>query len=188
MSDLTASRDAVIRAVLPFVPAQGWTVAALRQLGEDATLFPGGPTDMVEAYIDLADRDMAAAAAPMLEGQKLSARVRSLIAVRLEQALPHREAVRRAAAILCWPSNSGVAARCTYRTVDAIWRAAGDTSIGVSWYTKRVTLAGVYASTLLFWLNSARDQADTLEFLDRRLAGLARIGKLKGRLTARFAI
>ena len=181
------ARDQAIRALLPLVPERGWTLPALRDAaGPNADLlFPGGPAELVEAYIDLADRDMVTGAAPLLATQKLSQRVRTLIATRLDQAQPHKEAVRRAAAVLARPSNAAMAARCTARTVDAIWHAAGDTSADFSWYTKRAILAGVYASTLLFWLGRARDQAEAFAFLDRRLAGVARLGRLRRTWAAR---
>jgi ubiquinone biosynthesis protein COQ9 len=183
----SAARDAAIEALLPLVATQGWTVAALQQAaGPDADLlFPGGPADMVEAYIDLADRRMAEAAAPTLAGLRLPARVRALIAERFTQAAPHRDAVRRAFAVLALPANLATAARCTARTVDAIWHAAGDTSADVSWYSKRAILGAVYSATLLFWLGDrSPDGAATLEFLDRRLAGVARLGKLRRRFSA----
>jgi ubiquinone biosynthesis protein COQ9 len=178
------ARDAAIDALLPLVAESGWTVAALqRAAGANADLlFPGGPADMVEAYIDLADRRMVAAVAPLLESQRLSQRVRTLIAERFAQALPQRDAVRRAFAVLALPANLATSARCTARTVDAIWAAAGDRSADFSWYTKRAILASVYSATLLFWLGDRTDGTATLAFLDRRLAGVARLGKLKSRL------
>ena len=179
-------RDAAIEAMLPFVPEEGWTVAAVRRAaGPDADLlFPGGAVDMVEAHSDLADRRMeAAAAAEGMEGLRLPARVRRVIAIRLEQNRPHKEAVRRGLSVLALPGNMGVAARCTARTVDSIWFAAGDRSADFSWYTKRAILAGVYGTTLLYWLadTSPADEA-TLAFLDRRLADVGRIGKLRRRV------
>ena len=164
------ARDAAIDAVLPLVAERGWTLAALRQAAgaEAELLFPGGPADMVETYIDVMDRRMVAAAAPVLATQRLSQRVRTLVAARL--ALAH-------------PSNALLSARCTARTVDAIWHAAGDTSADFSWYTKRAILAAVYSATLLYWLNDATTEEAALAFLDRRLAGVARIGKLRARLT-----
>ena len=187
--DRMAARDEAIRAVLPLVPEFGWTHAALRlAAGPEADLwFPGGRAELVAAYIDLADRDMVAASMPELAAQKLSARVRTLIATRLAQAEPHKAAVRRGLRILASPANARIAARCTARTVDAIWYAAGDTSADISWYTKRAILAGVYSSTLLYWLDDHWDLSSTLEFLDRRLAGVASLGKLRKRLTERFA-
>jgi ubiquinone biosynthesis protein COQ9 len=179
-------RDAAIDAVLPHVADFGWSASALRRaVGENAVLlFPGGGADMVEAYIDLMDRRMVETAAPLLAGQRLSQRVRTLIATRLELAWPHRAAVRRAAFLLALPGNAPLAARCTARTVDAIWHAAGDQSADFSWYTKRAILAGVYSTTLFYWLNESTTPEAALAFLDRRLAGVARITRLRQRLSA----
>ena len=183
----SAERDAVIEAVLPHVPYSGWTSRALRETGiADADLlFPGGAADLIEAWCDLADRRMEAAAAadPEFSGLRTTGRVRRLIALRLEQARPHREAVRRAIGLLALPGNRALAARCAARTLDAIWHAAGDRSADVSWYSKRALLAGVYASTLLVWLrDGSEDDVATLAFLDRRLAGIGRLGRMIGRI------
>jgi hypothetical protein len=51
--------------------------------------------------------------------------------------------------VLAWPGNAALAARCIGRTIDALWHAAGDRAADFSWYTKRATLAGVYAATPL---------------------------------------
>jgi ubiquinone biosynthesis protein COQ9 len=72
--------------------------------------------------------------------------------------------------------------------VDAIWHAAGDRSADFSWYTKRAILAAVYSATVLYWLRDASEEDEaTLAFLDRRLAGVGRIGRLRGRAEAALA-
>ncbi len=176
-------RDAAIVALLPNVEFDGWTVAALRAAaGPDADLlFPGGVRDMIEAYCDLGDRWMEeGAAAANLGSLRLPARVRAVIAIRLEQNRPYKGAVRRALSVLATPGHAALAVRCTARTVDTIWHAAGDTSADFSWYTKRAILTGVYGTTLLYWLqDSSDDDEATLAFLDRRLAGVGRIGSAR---------
>jgi len=117
---------------------------------------------------------------------RLPERVRALIALRLARQHQHKEAVRRALGILALPRNARLAATCTARTVDAIWHAAGDRAADFSWYTKRATLAAVYTATVLFWVrDESEDDTRTLAFLDRRLADVGRVGKLRRRLSAR---
>lgn len=182
----SAERDAAIVALLPNVVFDGWTMSALRAAaGPDADLlFPGGVADMIEAYCDLGDRWMEqGAAAADVSSLRLSQRVRAVIALRLEQNRPYKDAVRRALAVLALPGNTGLAVRCTARTVDAIWHAAGDGSADFSWYTKRAILAGVYGATLLYWLgDGSDDDAPTLAFLDRRLQAVGRIGGIRRRI------
>jgi ubiquinone biosynthesis protein COQ9 len=180
-------RDTAIEAMLPHVPFDGWSRRALLQGLQDAgmpldeadLLFPGGPADMVAVFCDLADRRMAGR---VVAETRTSARVRALIAGRLEDAGPHREAVRRALAVLALPGNARTAAACAGRTIDTIWYLAGDRSADFSWYTKRALLTGVYGATLLFWLrDTSEDYRDTLAFLDRRLAGIGQIGTMRRR-------
>ena len=181
----SAARDAALAAALPHVPFDGWTRIALRRgmadLGLDPAeaglLFPGGARDMIAAFCDLMDRRMTAAlATPEHAGLRTTAKVRAAIALRLALLRPHREAVRRALAVLALPGNTALAAGCTARTVGAIWQAAGDRAADFSWYTKRALLAAVYATTVLFWLRDTSDNdTATLRFLDRRLAGVGRL-------------
>ena len=182
MIERSPERDAALLATLPHVPRLGWTVAALeaglRGIGEEPDahrwLFPRGPIGAVEAWIDLTDRQMEAAAGTSLEGLRTPARIRRLIAIRFQQATPHREALRRALALMALPWNAGAAIRSTARTADAIWGAAGDRSADFSWYTRRATLAGLYAATLAYWIREPGDLDAALDFLDKRLAGLSR--------------
>ncbi len=182
-----AERDAAIDAMLPNVPFDSWTKRSLRAgiasagmpADEADLLFPLGVVDMIETHSDLADRRMEAAAQTLPE-TRLTARLRAVIALRLMQSRGDKEAIRRALAILALPGNTRAAGRIVARTVDAIWHAAGDSSADFSWYTKRAILAGVYGSTLLYWLrDDSEGDADTLAFLDRRLAGVARLGRLR---------
>ncbi len=189
-------RDAVIDALVPQVAFDGWTVKSLRQalavIGEDpedaALLFPGGAGEMIEAFSALSDARMAAAAqAADLAAYRVPARVRSIIALRLEHGRDHKEAIRRALAWLSLPTNAARAGRITAATVDAIWHAAGDTSSDFSWYTKRGTLAAVYSATLLYWLrDNSFDDEETLLFLDRRLENVAQIGQMRKQVEAQF--
>lgn len=182
-------RDRAIVSVLPVVEDLGWTRAALvAAAGPGADLlFPGGTGDMVEAYSDLADRWMEQDATEAnLGGLRLPERVRLIVALRLRRNAAHRAAILRALGWLALPRNAAISARCTARTVDAIWHAAGDRSSDFSWYTKRVILGAVYSTTLLRWLSDDDpDAAATLAFLDRRLADVARIGKVRSALRLR---
>jgi ubiquinone biosynthesis protein COQ9 len=185
-------RDAAIDAMLPNVPFDGWTARSLRAglaaagmpQDEAAILFPGGATDMIAVFCDLADRRMTEAAATLTE-TKLSARVRAIITLRLTLNRPHKEAIRRAVAVLALPGNARTASAITARTVDAIWHAAGDRSADFSWYTKRALLTAVYGATVLFWLSDrSDDDAATRAFIERRLRGVGRLLRARGRASS----
>jgi ubiquinone biosynthesis protein COQ9 len=191
----SAERDTAIAAMLPHVPFDGWTRKSLAMGLADAgmpadevdLLFPLGVADMIATFCDWADRRMEDAART-IEEPRLSRRVKAVMALRFEQNRPHREAIRRAIGVLSLPGNARTAVACTARTVDAIWHAAGDRSSDFSWYTKRAILTAVYSATLLFWLrDQSADDSDTMAFLDRRLAGVARLGRLRMPFPSRLA-
>ena len=64
---------------------------------------------------------------------------------------------------------------------DEIWFLAGDTSVDSSWYTKRASLAGIYAATEVYQTtDQSKEFKDTEEFLDRRLEELRTVGGAVG--------
>ena len=192
MKDDTALKMKIVLAMLPDVPFEGWSRAALRKaaakLGHDETeidsLFPGGVRDAVACFSAWADRETEKALArKKLETLKIRERIALGVRTRLDILTPHREAVRRMLAFLALPANLPLAARLLYRTTDAIWFAAGDRATDFSFYTKRGLLAGVYASTSLYWLDDkSKDLDATSAFLDRRIDEVMRIPKLRARI------
>jgi ubiquinone biosynthesis protein COQ9 len=167
----------------------GWTGKAVdsaaAQLGVDAVqarlAFPKGQAGMIDCYIQEVDRALEASFKPKrLEKMKIREKIRALIWHRLEIMGPAREAVRRALAILAMPQNVPQALRTGWRTVDLMWRIAGDTSTDFNHYTKRMTLGGVYATTLLAWLDDQSEGwRETSAFLDRRIDDVMKFEKLK---------
>jgi ubiquinone biosynthesis protein COQ9 len=185
-------REKLIEAVAAHAAFDGWSDAGLRAAAKDLGLdpalarnaFPGGALEMIEFHSRLADRRMVAAYERAAgEGLKLREKVALAVRLRLEANYANREAIRRALAILALPIHAPIAMRALYRTVDAVWIAVGDRSTDYNFYTKRALLAGVYGSTVLFWLNDkSPDASETWAFLDRRIADVMRVPKAIGRL------
>lgn len=185
-------RDQLADAMAAEASFDGWTRTALAagarrlelQQGEADRLFPGGPVQVLTHLSQRADvrtvEDMEKEGVGAL---KIRDRIKGAVRIRLERHAGEREAVRRALALLSLPFNAGVALKLLYKTVDAMWYAAGDTSTDFNFYTKRATLAGVYSSTLLYWLNDRSTGAEaTWAFLDRRIDDVMKIEKLKSQV------
>jgi ubiquinone biosynthesis protein COQ9 len=114
---------------------------------------------------------------------KIRDRIRQAVRIRLERHGAGREASRRALALLSLPFNAPLALKLLYRTVDALWYAAGDSSTDFNFYTKRATLAGVWSSTLLYWLNDRSPGSEaTWGFLDRRIDDVMKVERLKSQV------
>ncbi|KAJ3334519.1 Ubiquinone biosynthesis protein coq9, mitochondrial, partial [Kappamyces sp. JEL0680] len=76
------------------------------------------------------------------------------------------------------PSNVPQSITKLGQLVDDIWHLAGDRSVDLNWYSKRALLASVYTSTELFMTtDTSPDYANTMKFLDRRIADIGVIGK-----------
>src|SRR5947209_2145661 len=167
----------------------GWTAKAVdsaaAQLGLDPVqarlAMPKTQSGMIDVYIEEVDRGLEAYFAPKrLSAMKIREKIRALIWHRLEIMGPAREAVRRALAILAMPQNLPLALRISWRSADVMWRIAGDTSTDYNYYTKRMTLGAVYASTLLVWLDDQSEGwSESAAFLDRRIDDVMQIEKVK---------
>ena len=172
-------RDKLVLAALDHIPFDGWSMKALRHAAADIGLdpaapdraFPHGVSSAVEHFTALADRLMVADLAERnLDNMPLQARIEEAVRVRLDRWAPHQEAVRRALTVYSLPQNLGGAARATWQTAELIWKAAGDRSADFNWYTKRASLAVVYSTTLLYWLDDQSEGSEaTWDYLRRRM-------------------
>lgn len=181
------ARAAMVREALPEAAFDGWNEATLRRAAEaagysegEAQLYcPDGVLDLVETWSRTAD---AAAREAILNAgaNRIRDKVTTAVMLRLEQYAGEEEAAARARARLLLPDGMDRGARLLWATSDMIWRAIGDRSTDINFYSKRAILSGVYASTLAIWLDE-RDPAKpkTRAFLDRRIDNVMQIEKAK---------
>ena len=160
--DRDADRLALLEATLSHAAFDGWSQKAFDAGAKDAGIpadralnaFPGGMSELLAFYHEVEDREMLEA---MQRANVSDMRVRDRIAfavkARLQRNMRHREAIKSACSFLAMPHNAALALRLLYRTVDAMWYGAGDNATDFNFYTKRALLAGVYSTTVLYWLN-----------------------------------
>ena len=186
----------LMRACVRHVTFDGWSERALKAGAKDIgmavetakALFPDTGHDLVTLHCQNAD----AKALDYLRDQNLtSMRVRERVAMsirtRIEIVREDREAVRQAVSMFTLPGNATLGARLLFDTVDRLWRAAGDTSTDWNYYSKRGLLAGVYGSTVLYWLqDNSEDFGDSWLFLDRRIADVMKVPKIIGSIVKAF--
>ena len=190
--ELADHRAALLERATVHVPFDGWTLTTLRAAAADIgvewsvvrRVFPRGVRDLVGYFdADLDQRIVTRFNEIDLESLRIRDRIATAVRTRLELCAPHREACRRLVAYYALPGNvpAGVAAMA--RSVDLMWRAAGDTATDFNFYSKRGLLAGVYSATILYWLNDkSEDNAESWGFLDRRIANVMEIQKTRGRV------
>ncbi len=190
---------AMLAAALPEASFSGWTPALMRMAAEAANIdenslvlaFPNGVRDLIAFYSADGDKKMLQT---LLENgpedgnkMKIRARIREAVAQRLHVDAQHRAAARRAATWLSVPGRQSLAARLLFNSAHVMWRWAGDTSSDYNYYTKRIILGAVLASTRLVWFDDESDGfACTLAFLDRRINNVMQFEKLKATLGEKF--
>lgn len=185
-------RDGLIRAALPHVPFDGWTWNTLEKAVVEAghsvdmavAMFPGGVGDALDAFADLADREMLAALKHLHpEDMRVRDRVQCAVMARFEFLQQYREAERLALGYWSLPHHASRAVRIVWRTADRIWDWAGDTATDYNRYTKRGLLSGVLGTTTLAWLNDdSNDMASTGAFLSRRIENVMQLGRFIGKI------
>jgi ubiquinone biosynthesis protein COQ9 len=185
--------DELREALAPLLPAHavfdGWSdkavAMAAAELGVPASrahlCFPGGALGMVDSWFGAIDLAMARDFPPeRIARMKIRERIRDLVLFRIETINPHKEALRRALAILAQPQNAMAGARLAWRAADRMWRIAGDTSTDFNHYSKRGILSALYMSTMLVFLDDkSAGLAETRGFLDRRIDDVMRFEKFK---------
>lgn len=182
-------KERVLEAALPNVAFDGWTDRVLAEAVEDANVepalsrmaFPRGGVDLALGFHQMMDRALARKMEETdFSDLRYSDRVARAIEMRLELIAPHRDAVRRAAALLALPIYAPDGARAIWQTADTIWTGLGDSSEDLNWYTKRATLSGVYSACVLYWLGDESPDMDaTRAFIDRRIADVMQFEKVK---------
>jgi ubiquinone biosynthesis protein COQ9 len=187
-----AAMDRLLDAALPHLAFDGWSPALLKAAAADSGLAPGlvaalaprGAVDLALAAHRRADRRMAQAlAAEDLTAQRFRDRIARAVRLRIELA-GAREGLRRSAAFFALPGHAADGAALIWGTADAIWKALGDTSRDLNWYSKRATLSAVYSSTLLYWLGDDSPGAEaSWAFLDRRVENVMAFEKAKAGFT-----
>ena len=192
-----ATKDAILKAALKDAAFDGFTDAVLAKAGKSAgadkatiaRLFPEGVLSLIEFFSASVDKAMEERLAAVdLPKRKVRERIKIAVLTRLALLAPNKEAARRAAALMTLPMHAARGARLMYATVDAMWRAAGDTSTDFNFYTKRGILAGVYGSVLVRWFNdTGEDESATEAFLDARIENVMQFEKFKAKAKEAFA-
>ena len=195
--DNNQTRFDLIRAMLTHVPFDGWTWEAMEQGAKDIgfdkkktpsirikifkSLFKNGSIDFIDIFSEMIDLEVKEKY-ELIESKptRIPEKIKKIIMIRLNLCEKYKEAVRSSISLTAIPKNSKISFNILYRTCNSMWRMAGDKSTDFSFYTRRMSLAAVYISTLLFWLNDkSSNNVETEFFLDRRLNDIRKISIVK---------
>ena len=195
--DTNQIRIDLIKAMLTHVPFDGWTWEAMEQGAIDLgfekkktsssrikifkELFKNGSIDFIDVFSEIIDLEVREKYNLMeTKPERVPEKIKKIIMIRLNLCQKYKEAVRSSISLTAIPINAKASLNILYKTCNSIWRIAGDKSTDFSFYTRRISLAAVYTSTLLFWLNDdSTNNVETEFFLERRLKEINKISIFK---------
>ena len=173
----------VLEAALVQVPTHGWSVRAIREGAVSLSLSPAiaasfkrGEAELVEYFV----RKCNSALAKQLDDERATVlasmgdtetRLAYALNERLKMVQPFARSWPQALKVQAHPHNFPESVRNLAELADEVWHACGDDATDLSWYTKRMALAGVYSASEVFMLTDySPNFVDTKAFLERRLA------------------
>ena len=190
----------LVTKMLNHVPDLGWTWDALSKAAlnskkmkshseeELQTIFDNKISTIIGIFNDKLDEEMFAIFNP--ENNKnlgVTQTVKALVLSRLRASENYKSIIKTSLFFMAQPGNAYEALNQLMKTSNKIWEIAGDTSRGRNFYSKRLILAGVYSSTLAYWLaKETRSIDESEDFLDKRLDDVKNIGKISKQSIAVF--
>uniref|UniRef100_A0A0B7A0T7 Ubiquinone biosynthesis protein n=1 Tax=Arion vulgaris TaxID=1028688 RepID=A0A0B7A0T7_9EUPU len=188
-------RQRILQASIPHVQEYGWTKKAIEAGARDEGLppvahgmFPRGGAELVHFFNVKSNLELAKTLKLEVENAKSQGVrkletipfIRDALKTRLKMIVPYRNTWPQAMAILALPQNLPESFSNLLKLTDDIWFYAEDRSVDFNWYTKRLSLAAVYAATETYMIqDKSPDLQDTWTFLDNRLENVQRFAAAK---------
>ncbi|KAM0322400.1 hypothetical protein ACHAQA_009467 [Verticillium albo-atrum] len=188
------SEQTLLSAAYEHVPEYGFSKQALALGAKDAgypdisaSILPDGAFSLIRYHL-VTRREELAGTNQALFGAENDA-TKTTVADRVERLtwerlLGNNKVIHRwqeALAVMAQPSYVPASLKELALLADEIWYLSGDTSVDPTWYTKRGSLATIYASSELFMTNDkSAGFAATREFLQSRLGEVKDAGSVLG--------
>lgn len=178
-------QDTILSSALKHVPEYGFSPKALTLGAQDAgylevsvQLFPRGVYDLINYH--LVTQRLALKNHVQFDPDTKLGVGRKVKILTMERLKANKDIIHRwqeALGHMSLLGNIPASLKELHALSDEIWYLAGDTGVDFSWYTKRASLAGVYASSEVFMTtDKSADFTATSEFLDRRLEDVQKVG------------
>ena len=185
-------QDKILLRALDDVAFDGWSLEvvenAAAQDGFEAdvvrAVFPAGLGDVLAHLSSYADRMMLEKLAVLdKDGLRIRDYIHVAIMTRFEVLEPYKEALRLSLPYWARPFSQLRGGKIIWRSADAIWNWAGDTSDDYNYYTKRTLLSGILISATSVWLDDREPSLQkTRKFVDKRIENVMQFGKIIGRI------
>lgn len=183
-------RSEILEASLKFVIEKGWSQEAI-SLGAESINYPGvvhgifpmGAIELIAYFYtkcnrelieqlqrEVSDTERADSGENLIERTNPRDYAIHAIRLRLEMIIPYKSTWPQAIAIMSLPQNVPTSLAHLLTLVDDICYCAGDRSVDIGWYTRRIGIASIYKMVELYLLqDKSPGHQQTWEFLERRM-------------------
>ncbi|XP_055687172.1 ubiquinone biosynthesis protein COQ9, mitochondrial [Lutzomyia longipalpis] len=174
-------REDILRASLEFAPSIGWTREAITKGAESIGypgvahgMFPDGGVELIQYFYTDCNAQLVEWLKKETEGMEKVPNPTEFICraieTRLRMLQPYLSTWPQAIGILSLPQNAPKALANLLALADDICFYSGDKSVNITWYTRRVGVAGIIKITELYMLqDKSVDHQATWKFLERRM-------------------
>lgn len=180
-------RHDILEASLQYVAKYGWSPEAIAHGAESINypgvihgMFPKGGIELINFFYTKCNRELIKQLQTELSStvdehgkaiEKSTPRDFAIRAIRLrlEMLMPYKDSWPQAIAMMTLPQNAPTSLAQLLTLVDDICYCAGDRSVDIGWYTRRIGIASIYKIVELYLLqDKSPNHKDTWEFLERR--------------------
>lgn len=177
----------ILDAALKYVSTLGWTQEAIAQGAESLNyagvahgMFPNGAIELIHHFYSKCNRELIGELQRQNKRSDESGKIIeqpspkdfaiTAIRLRLEMIIPYKETWPQALAIMTLPQNVPTSLAQLLTLVDDICYCAGDQSVDIGWYTRRIGIASIYKMVELYLLqDNSPGHQQTWDFLERRM-------------------
>ena len=182
-----------LNCAIKHVPFEGWNDGIFSTIAKDfkiktqdvSSLFSGKYLELLKFYLEKNELEMITNSKKLnLNNLKTHEKIYEIIIQRFEKNYRNKELIRKTLIALSLPQNLKLGISSLFKTIDNIWYLTGDKSTDFNFYTKRMILAPIYSSSLLFWIkDGSKDSENTKKFLIKKLKNTSIIKKIKYSIT-----
>ena len=195
-TDFEKLKEKIFKSSIEIVIFDGWSDKTLFEaasinkisLADAKKMFPRGAIDLVKYYHEFEDKIFLAQFREVdCSNLSHSKKIELALIKRFEIIAENKEVFRRSMALFALPFNQIEGINLVFSTCDKIWIEIGDISVGFDWYTKRIILASIYFTSLLFLFgDNSTNHKETYRFISTRLDDLENFGKFKKKYSNLF--
>lgn len=184
MKNLDQQRTEFIAKAISFICKKGFSKEAMEAtsetLGNERIYYKLLFQDIAEIvcyFEDMEDKKMLKTIGKKKDGDSVRGHIGSMLKYRIKEISGGREMLLQLKEYYFSLKHAHEGPKAVWNTSDVIWKAAGDKSLDMNYYSKRFLLSSVYTMSLKHY---AAGKADIDEYIENALNKVVKVaGKLK---------